>query len=149
MGHGNSHLSRVRRTSRPAPGNDPGGAAQHRLSHLFATNMGGSHGSRATGCSRRRGSRSTRTSKVPTSTGKRCWLGASTRCWRRLVRPKRSGTLARLCLPFASSIGCAGWVLIPNVGTASTGAPTEFLHFPHAEFATSPDCSTGEISSGG
>ena len=71
------------------------------------------------------------------------WLGASTRCWRRLVRPKRSGTLARLCLPFASSIGCAGWVLILNVGTASTGTPTEFLHFLHAEFATSPVCSAG------
>ena len=25
MGHGKSHLSRVRRASRPAPGNDPGG----------------------------------------------------------------------------------------------------------------------------
>ena len=30
--------------------------------------------------------------------------------------------------PFASSTGCADWVLILNVGTASTGAPTEFLH---------------------
>ena len=32
-------------------------------------------------------------------------------------------------LPSASSTGCADWVLILNVGTASTGAPTEFLHF--------------------
>ena len=32
----------------------------------------------------------------------------------------------------ASSIGCAGWVLILNVSTASTGAPAEFLHFPCA-----------------
>ena len=47
MGHGKSHLSRVRRVSRPAPGNDPGGGAQHHLSHLCATNMGG--GSRSQG----------------------------------------------------------------------------------------------------
>ncbi len=41
MGHGKSHLSRVRRASRPAPGIDPGGAAQHRLSHFYETNVGG------------------------------------------------------------------------------------------------------------
>ena len=40
MGHGKSHLSRVRRASRPAPGNDPGGAAQHRLSCLCETYVG-------------------------------------------------------------------------------------------------------------
>ena len=58
----------------------------------FMRQTWGSPERRGTGCSRRRGSRSTRTSKVPTSIGKRCWLGAPTRCWRRLVRPKRSGT---------------------------------------------------------
>ena len=49
----------------------------------------------------------------------------------------------RWWLPSASSTGCADWVLILNVGTAFTGAPTEFLHFLHAEFATSPVCSAG------
>ena len=42
MGHGKSHLSRVRRASRPAPGNDPGGAAQYRVSHFCETRVGGS-----------------------------------------------------------------------------------------------------------
>lgn len=40
MGHGKSHLSRVRQASRTPPGIDPGGAAQHRLSHFCATNVG-------------------------------------------------------------------------------------------------------------
>ena len=75
------------------------------------------------------------TSKVQTSTDKRCWLGVSRPCWRRLARPRPNGTQERWWLPSASSIGCAGWVLIPNVGTASTDIPTEFLNYSHAEFA--------------
>ena len=41
MGHGKSHLSRVRRTSRPAPENDPGRIQQHRMSRLCETDMVG------------------------------------------------------------------------------------------------------------
>jgi len=40
MGHGKSHLSRVRRASPTPSGNDPGGEAQHHLSRLCATNVG-------------------------------------------------------------------------------------------------------------
>ena len=45
---------------------------------------------------------------------------------------KRNETQELWWRPSASSIGCAVWVVIINVGTASTDAPTEFLHFPHA-----------------
>ena len=41
------------------------------------------------------------------------------------------------------------WVLILIVGAESTVVLTGFSHFTHAEFATSPDSSTGEIRSGG
>ena len=41
------------------------------------------------------------------------------------------------------------WVLILNVGTASTGAPTKFLHSHHAGFAASPVCSAGELHKAG
>ena len=41
MGNGKSHLSRIRRASRPAPGNDLVGEVQHHLSHFHETNMGG------------------------------------------------------------------------------------------------------------
>ena len=41
------------------------------------------------------------------------------------------------------------WVLILNVGTESTGAPAEFLHFLHAEFAASPVSSAGELDEAG
>ena len=41
MGHGKSHLSRVRRSHRSAPGNDPGRVQQHRMSRICETNMGG------------------------------------------------------------------------------------------------------------
>ena len=40
MGHGKSHLSRVRRASRTPSGNDPGWAVQHCLSHFHETNVG-------------------------------------------------------------------------------------------------------------
>ena len=41
------------------------------------------------------------------------------------------------------------WELILNVGTASTGASTEILNFPHAEFVTSPVCLAGELDEAG
>ena len=50
MGNGKSHLSRVRRASRPAPGNNPERRAQHRLSCSCETDVGGSLEPRATGC---------------------------------------------------------------------------------------------------
>ena len=129
IGHGKSHLSRVRRASRPAPGHDPGRAAQYRLSCWCETNVGGPPERRGTDCWTKPGCRSKTTWTNAALTDRSCWVGQFRCWWSRLAR-QRSRAIQEMWWPVsARSIRWPVLSVTVTAVTASTDAPIKSLIF--------------------